>query len=381
MKTKRINIRYKPLQASHNITTVGSVAPTQTYLAETDEYDADYTITPLVLLPQCNVVDKDGIITANNINASLANVKWYETVGGTRTQVLSTNSGYEMVTSGALKGQIKVKKNASVGRAITLEFYGEYVDPRTNQILVFRESVLVKCINATPPVPVLKLDSPESVAWNPFEDPVNQTIRASLMAGSVNVTGMTARRKFFWYKVGADGSLRLCGSDVWDVEIVSVNDGTLVINRELMGDAVTYVCKASYSASGNPPASPAANAPSASTTIRRRIPDFEEEVGNVPNGISPGTTLIYPKLVVTTPKGILPNPDKELVCKWYTKPSKSGGFVERGHGAAPAIPTADAGADGMIVGAEVTDMGAWCFWTDSDGRVIVDSDNKPIIIR
>lgn len=381
MRTKKINVKYKPLQASHNITTVGSVAPSQTYLAETNEYDADYTITPLVLLPQCNVTDRDGVITANNINSALTNVKWYETAGGVRTQISSTNGSYEITASGESKGRIKVKKNASVGRPITLEFYGEYVDPRTDQILVFRDSVLVKCINATPPVPVLKLDSPESVAWDPFTDPGNQTIKASLMAGGVDVTGATAKRKFFWYKAGTNGALRLCGSDAWDVEIVSVSDGTLVVNRELTGDAATYVCKASYAASGNPATSPAVNAPCASTTIRRRIPDFEEEVTDIPNGIAPGTTLIYPELVVTTPKGILSNPEKELICKWYTKPSKSGSFVERGHGASPAIPTADAGAGGMIVGAEVTDMGAWCFWTDSDGKVITDSDNKPIIIR
>ena len=61
MKTKKIEVNYKPLIVHMAINEVGSVSSLQTYDAVTGIFEADYTLTPLVLLPQCDVVDKDGI--------------------------------------------------------------------------------------------------------------------------------------------------------------------------------------------------------------------------------------------------------------------------------------------------------------------------------
>lgn len=79
-------------------------------------------------------------------------------------------------------------------------FYAEYLDTRTNQIIVYRQSKLIKCINATDANPLLTLDSESTHLYNPWEDPVQQTIVATLMAGETDFTGVSAKRKFFWYK-------------------------------------------------------------------------------------------------------------------------------------------------------------------------------------
>ena len=228
MKTKKIEVNYKPLSVHMAINEVGSVSSLQTYDAVTGIFEADYTLTPLVLLPQCDVVDKDGIIKEFNINSSLTNLKWYEIIDGKRILIETTNTGYEITQEGSNKGQIKVKKNAALLHPITLDFYAEYLDTRTNQIIVYRQSKLIKCINATNANPLLTLDSESTRLYNPWEDPVQQTIVATLMAGETDFTGVSAKRKFFWYKRRENGTLTLAGSDEFDLDVVSVNDLSLI---------------------------------------------------------------------------------------------------------------------------------------------------------
>ncbi len=110
MKRKRIEINYKPLHVHVAINEVGSIASLQTYDAATGVYEADYTLTPLVLLPQCDVIDRDGIIKEHNINAKLINLKWNEIINGKKTLIESTNNSYEITQDGTNKGQIKVKR-------------------------------------------------------------------------------------------------------------------------------------------------------------------------------------------------------------------------------------------------------------------------------
>ena len=145
MKRKRIEINYKPLHVHVAINEVGSIASLQTYDAATGVYEADYTLTPLVLLPQCDVIDRDGIIKEHNINAKLINLKWNEIINGKKTLIESTNNSYEITQDGTNKGQIKVKKNAALLHPITLDSEAEYLDTRTNQIIVFKRTKLVKC--------------------------------------------------------------------------------------------------------------------------------------------------------------------------------------------------------------------------------------------
>lgn len=149
MKTKKIKIKFKPLYVSMGIVVVGSISPSQSYSADTGEYDADYTLTPLVLQPMCGVVDQDEVITDGHVNPSLANMRWTEIIDGNSKVIESSNAHYEIANTGADKGRIKVKKNASILHPITLLFYAEYVDVRTNQVIIYKDSQLIDCINAT----------------------------------------------------------------------------------------------------------------------------------------------------------------------------------------------------------------------------------------
>ena len=149
MKTRRFDFNFKPLQLNITISVDGSVPDRQNYNADTDEYTPDYTLTALILQPQVSRLDKDEIVAPGNVNSLLANVKWYEIVGGTRTLIEAANTDYEITASGGQAGRIKVMKNAQPNIPITLEFYAEYVDSRTGQVSVIRATHIVKCGNAT----------------------------------------------------------------------------------------------------------------------------------------------------------------------------------------------------------------------------------------
>lgn len=373
MKTKKIEVNYKPLSVHMAINEVGSVSSLQTYDAVTGIFEADYTLTPLVLLPQCDVVDKDGIIKGFNINSSLTNLKWYEIIDGNRTLIETTNASYEITQEGVNKGQIKVKKNAALLHPITLDFYAEYLDTRTNQIIVYRQSKLIKCINATDANPLLTLDSESTHLYNPWEDPVQQTIVATLMAGETDFTGVSAKRKFFWYKRRENGNLTLAGSDEFDLDVVSVNDNVLVIDREAIGEKETYICKATFSPDGSPDASPTDADPTATTTIVRRLPDYDYDITNIPNRIAPGTASVNPKVVVTGAKGVINNAMQELKATWY----KDSTVI--GTGESPSLSASNVTSG--LLGVDMTDRGNYKILATSEGKAILASADKVIIAK
>ena len=99
MKTKRFDFNYKPLQIDVSMSVSGSVPGKQNYNADADEFTPDYTLTNLIIQPYVSRMDKDEILPAGRINQNLANIKWYEIISGTRTQILAENTNYEITTS------------------------------------------------------------------------------------------------------------------------------------------------------------------------------------------------------------------------------------------------------------------------------------------
>ena len=202
---KRLSINYPPLKMSGDIEVVGSVPDLQVYQAGKKEYAPDYSLTPLTLFPRCNATDPQAIVKLGAVNASLVNMKWYEIINGVKTLITSTNTNYVITDSGKEKGKIQVKKNASTISPITLEFYAEYVDAnRSGQTHVFKYTRLIRSVDGTEATPVLMIDSPSGMDWNPCRDVTNQTITAKLIIADVDVTD-TNKCLFFWYRVLESG--------------------------------------------------------------------------------------------------------------------------------------------------------------------------------
>lgn len=374
-----MDVNYTPLKTSGGIEVIGSVPERQTYSANTNEYTPDYSLTPLVLFPRCNATDPDSYIKSGSVNASLTNMKWYEIIGTQRTLIGSDNVGYEITTEGDQKGQIKVKRNSSVATPLSLEFYAEYADTRTNQILVFRFSKVIPVSDVTVPVPVFKIDSPATVIWNPLRNPLSRKITALVFLEGNEISSDKQKCKFFWYRKTDSGGLEAItdgnGDNDWEIEAIDHN--TLTINQDYIGEEQTYVCKLEYSADGVPE-QPNDDIPEVTTTIRRRIPEVEVDWKGAPTYVAGGTEKLKLEAFVTDGMGVVPDPEEWFRFVWNVKSPYSQSYSKQAEGIKPTITF----IPGMMLELEVQDRGPQAILIDdTDGSVLQDAEGNVLFDR
>ncbi|MBO5053325.1 MAG: hypothetical protein J6C44_03685 [Muribaculaceae bacterium] len=332
-------------------------------------------------------MDKDEFLAAGSINHQLANVKWYEIVGGVSTLIQSTNTNYEITTTGGQAGRIKVKKNAQPRVPITLEFHAEYSDPRTGQLHTIVRTFSVTCGNSTVFAPQLVLDAADQTIYNPLTDPDTQTVHASLRL-DVNECA-TANRLFVWEIYRADtNTWTAVGTDTtldYDVE-VAADGASCTVNRALMGTELYLRCRAKYDLGGNPSSVALTDAsPSKIIAFIRRIPKFEHDITGVPVNIPVGILAIAPVASIWNATGAIQDPERELLPLWYIATNKASGtlsYTQVAHGLTPTVPTTAMSASyGAVIGLDVKDVGPLCAFEDSDGTVFEDSDGNVILIK
>lgn len=364
----------------------GSVPDVQFYDADNDTYTPDYTLTPLIIQPSVSRLDKDEILSPGSVNQSLANIRWYEIVGGTRKLIDATNADYEITTSGGTAGRIKVMRNAQTLIPITLEFNADYTDARTNQIHQIKQTCIIMCKNATAHIPVLILDAAQQTLYNPLKDSDTQIVTASLKLADEECPA--GNRLFVWEIFREDGTWTAVGTETTMDFDVSVSEDTAscTVNRKLMGEDLFLRCRAKYDVNGNP-ASVAltGSAPQRIVSFVRRIPKFEYDITGVPTNIPAGILAIAPEAKVWDTNGPIPDFEKELLPLWYVATNKESGSLSYslvGHGASPTLKTNPMNQlYGAVFGLEVKDVGPDSAWTDSDGAVFVDGDGNIILIK
>lgn len=387
MKTRRFDFNFRPLQINVGFAVDGSVPNKQNYDADTGTYTPDYTLTPLIIQPQVSCMDKDEFLAAGSINHQLANVKWYEIVGGVSTLIESTNTDYEVIASGGQAGRIKVKKNAQPKVPITLEFHAEYSDPRTNQLHTIIRTFSVTCGNSTAFAPQLILDAADQTIYNPLTDPDTQVVHASLRLGENECA--TANRLFVWEIYRADSSTWTeVGTDTTlDYDVTVAADGaSCTVDRSLMGTELYLRCRAKYDIGGNPSSVALTDAaPCKIVAFIRRIPKFEYDITGVPVNIPAGLLAIAPEASIWDATGAIQNPERELLPLWYIATNKASGtlsYTQVAHGLNPTVPTKAMSASyGAVVGLDVKDVGPLCAFEDTDGAVFEDADGNVILIK
>ncbi len=386
MKVKRFDFNFKPLQIDISLSVVGSVPDRQNYDADADEYTPDYTITPLVIQPQISRMDRDEILAPGSVNPSLSNVRWYENIGGVKTQILAGNTDYEMTTSGGNAGRILVKKNAQPQAPITLEYYAEYLDQRTGQIHILQKTFPIRCSNSTVFQPELILDTPDQTIYNPLKDQAVQEIHASLRCGETECPA--ANRIFVWEKFRENGTWTEIGADtVLDYDVSVSNDTTtLTIDRSLMGDDLYIRCRAKYDRNGNPGSvTLTESSPECITSFVRRIPKFDYDIMGVPTNIPAGLLAIKPDAKIWDVNGTIDNPELELLILWYVATNRASGSLSYsmiGHGQSPTLPTeAMSETLGGVYAIDVVDAGPACAWEDEDGALFEDEDGYLLLLK
>ncbi|MCI1778779.1 MAG: hypothetical protein LKI53_02350 [Bacteroidales bacterium] len=384
MKTKRFDFNWKPLQLQISFTVDGSVPDKQNYNADTLEYTPDYTLTPLILQPCVSILDKDEVLPAGRVNHALTNVRWYETINGVRRLISTEDTNYEITTTGGLAGRIKVKKNVEPKVPITLEFYAEYIDARNSQVSTIRSTYMVSCSSASDLVRV-ELDAAEQTVYNPLSDPREQTVTATVWLGD---SVCPAERYALVWEVLDGSTWRAAGNDaVLDSDITLNTDGSVTIDRWLMGAEKKLRCRVKYSAEGTPAGVELTEAsPSAEAVFVRRISKYECEISGAPYNIPTGILRIAPTAVIRNTNGEITNAEKELLPLWYIAKNKATGslsYEQVGHGKSPILPTAAMDKTyGGVIGLDVVDRGPAGIARDNhDGKAIIDADGKLFIFH
>ena len=386
MKTRRFDFNFKPLQISRTIAVEGSVPSRQTYDADTGDFTPDYTLTNLIIMPRIGRLDKDEILGAGCINHLLANVRWYEIIDGTRTQIASGNTNYEITTSGGSAGRIKVKKNAQPGHPITLEFYAEYADTRTGQLYIIQDTFTVMCNNSTV-IPELYLDAADQIIYDPLIDGDTQTVHASLKIGTSECAA--SKRVFVWELLREDGTWSAVGADntLDYCATVSQDGASCTIDRSLMGASLALRCRAKYDVNGNP-ASVTLDATSPTKVVEfiRRIHKYDFDIVDCPVNIPSGLLAIAPKASIYDTYGEITNPERELIVLWYVATNQASGslsYSQIAHGKDPEMLSTAAMSNlyGAVYGIDVKDIGPVAAWEDGDGKVFEDGDGNIILIH
>lgn len=387
MKTKRFDFNFRPLQINVSFSVDGSVPDRQTYDADNGEYTPDYTVTPVIIQPNVSRMDKDEILLPGRINQYLTNIRWYEIVGGIKTLIAADNASYEITTSGDNAGRIKVKKNAAQNIPITLQFYAEYIDTRTNQLHIVQGTNQIFCDNSTAYMPVLSLNAADTTIYNPLSDADTQTVTASLKLGTDECP--TDKRLFVWEKwnpndlvwavVGAETTL--------DYDVTVSTDGvSCTVNRSLMGADLYLRCRAKYDINGNPGSVALGDAsPCKVISFVRRLPKFEFDYFGVPTNIPADLMAVAPFAKIWNANGDLPSPERELLALWYIATNQASGSLSYNLVAAgmnPTIPTAALSQIyGAVIGLDVIDIGPVAAMEDGNGVVFEDGDGNVLLIH
>lgn len=385
MKTKRFDFNFRPLQIDVALSVDGSVPDRQNYDADANTFTPDYSITPLVLFPAVSRMDRDEILDPGPINEYLTNIRWYEIVGGVSTLIAVDNPNYEIASSGTAAGRIKVKRNAQPQNPVTLEFYAEYVDSRTNQVHSIRASHLVKCDNATAYIPLMVLDAEDQTIYNPLVDTDMQDVHASLKLGSDECP--EAKRQFVW-EISRDGNTWNTVGDETTLDYplsVSADGVTCIVNRALMGTELYLRCRARYDLDGNPGGVVLTDAaPTKIVSFIRRLPKYEFDIAGLPTNIPSGVLAVCPEVYTWDTNGPIEHPEKVLLPLWYIATNKPAGalsYAQVAHGFSPTIPTAAMSNEhGGVIGVDVIDPGPSCCCEDIDGAVFEDADGNLILI-
>lgn len=390
IKTKRIDFDFTPLQVISSINAVGAVSPVQTYdnNGGADTYTPDYTLVPLVIQPQVNVVDVDGVLASGSVNGQLANCRWTEWIDGAATAIAADNTDYD-VTAGtatdATQGQIKVKRNVPANSQLTLEFSAQYLDARTGEVHDIRQTFTVRCESVTEYPPRLTVDFPAKGFWNPLKDPSQRVITATLTQGGAVVPA--ANREFVWELMDDAGTwVEIDPNELMNYD-VSVNDNQLTVLRDYMGYGLNIRVRAKYDKGGNPSSVTLTDAsPCAVMSITRRLPNIRHglEIAGLPDRVPPGQKYLFPQALVNGQD--MTAMDGVVAFDWYIATNTASGngqtLTKVAEGRSPRIPAAAMSQNyGALLGVEVRDLGPWCAALDADGAVLTDADGAVLLIK
>jgi hypothetical protein len=360
------------------------------YDAYEGQYYPDYTLTPLSLVPQISVIDRDGIINNGVVNDSLYDIVWtIESTDSSKNGTITSGvGGYEVENSGKKKGTLYVKtNNLDSGERITYNFSAKYKDSRTSQIIRVQDSFLVQCLTASEAVPELTLDKDVVSPYNPLRDETADiTISAQLYLGDKGVVSDNDV-KYIWlvrYEDATPQQTQTLGVDKRDQYVLELSsDGkSVTVHRDRMGDILALRCVARFKIGTSPEnVSYSDDLPTKTVFLRRDLGDYNITIMDCPTRVQPDALTIPMKVKVTDNQGVLDSNvvDEVFFFEWGL--TTNGSLITKplAYGQSVNISTDNMSSDSMFVAVTATDKGAFEYVTDESGDYFVDEDGEIII--
>lgn len=332
---KNIFIHVDPLTFNAEIEVLGG-NNVQTFNRETQEYEPDRTLVPLVLMPSVIVQDPHGV--QNGIQ-TLTSVEWYDGAPlADASNRISAGTDYEIgdgTVDNFPKYALKCRKNVNPNTPMEIYAIAVFIDQRRNTEIKVERSITVYTAYYDAQNFSVKLDKPASWDINPLtvvpdaEGYWKHTVTAQLYSGKNPVDDANAA---YWWEVFEDGKWHTVSEDdlsVWiDCKDAEGNfSKTLTFDARMVNKNVAFRARAAFFESDRPSA-PKSEELMADTSVTVRMPstlnvDTVQTKGARMN-INMDTPVAY-EAVISDNRDIVPaSKDKLFQIQWYGRSEKPG---------------------------------------------------------
>ena len=308
----------------------------QTFNRDTQEYEPDRTLVPLVMIPSIIVQDPDGI---QNGVQKLTNVEWYDGVplsdGSNR---ITTGNDYE-ISDGTVenfpKYALKFKKNVNPNTPMEIHSVAVFIDKRRNVEMKVENSIKVYTAYYDALNYSVKIDKPESWTINPLqvipdaEGYWKHTITAQLYSSKDKVDDKNAA---YWWEVFENGAWRAISDDDLAIWIDCKDEAgnfikTLTFDARLIDSNTAFRARAAYFDTERPIA-PKSEELRADTSVFVKMPKTLEVDTVQTKGARMSTsldTLAGFEVIISYNKDIIPKEKDGLFqIVWYGRSDKPG---------------------------------------------------------
>ena len=332
---KTMVVHVDPLTLNSEIEIIGG-NNVQTFNRETQEYESDRTLVPLVLLPSVIAKDPDGV---QNGKQELTNVEWYNGVplsdGSNR---ISASADYEIgdgKVEGFPKYALKFKKNVDPNKPMEIYSVSVFTDRRRNVEMKVENSIKVYTAYYDALNYSVKLDKPESWTINPLqvvpdaEGYWKHTITAQLYSGKSKVDDKNAA---YWWEIFENEAWRAISDDDQSVWIDCKDEAgnftkTLTFDARLIDGNTAFRARAAYYETERP-VSPKSEELRADTSVFVKMPKTLDVDIMQTKGARMSTkldTLTGFEAVLSYNKDVVPADKNHLFqIAWYGRSEKPG---------------------------------------------------------
>ena len=223
--------------------------------------------------------------------------------------------------------------------------------------------------------------------------PAGQTINAKVFVGNNDMTDSN-KVKLWWLRVLGDGTKELITTadetTSWEIDAITTSKSGQItgisINREMIGDSISYEVHAVYNAEGVFPKSYSNTDAIGTTTIARFIPSLDVTYSGSTTSISNGVLSVLCTAYVSDGAGTLDASvwNQYARARWafvnYSidrdgNRNESERFI--GYGTEMLIPVEQA----QFLRVSIEDRGSNVAIVDEDGNYLTDDDGKRLIER